>query len=70
MGNVGLLYVGAALFINGCALLGWVRGTGAVPISIFVGLLQVLTPTYLIFTAGGDAGVVAAVEGWLTAVGG
>ena len=28
MGNVGLLYVGAILFINGCALLGWVRGNG------------------------------------------
>ncbi|QKE85287.1 AmiS/UreI family transporter [Arthrobacter sp. NEB 688] len=63
MGNVGLLYVGAILFINGCALLGWVRGNGAVPLNVFVGLLQVITPTYLIFTAGGDADVVFGASG-------
>jgi hypothetical protein len=63
MGNVGLLYVGAILFINGCALLGWVRGNGAVPLNIFVGLLQVLTPTYLIFTANGDPDVIFGASG-------
>lgn len=63
MGNVGLLYVGAILFINGCALLGWVRGNGAVPLNIFVGLLQVLTPTYLIFTAGGDTDIIFGASG-------
>ena len=63
MGNVGLLYVGAVLFINGCALLGWVRGNGAVPLNIFVGLLQVITPTYLIFTAGGDTDVIFGASG-------
>jgi hypothetical protein len=63
MGNVGLLYVGAVLFINGCALLGWIRGTGAVPLNIFVGLLQVLTPTVLILTADGDPDVVFGASG-------
>ncbi|GAA4407633.1 AmiS/UreI family transporter [Fodinibacter luteus] len=63
MGNVGLLYVGAVLFINGCALLGWVRGNGAVPLNIFVGLLQVLTPTFLIFTANGDTNAIFNASG-------
>ncbi len=55
MNSVGLFYVGAVLFINGLALTGVVRGNGATPLNWFVGLLQVLTPTYLIFTANGDA---------------
>ena len=63
MGNVGLLYVGAVLFINGCALMGLVRGNGAVPLNIFVGLLQVITPTYLIFTADGNTDVVFGASG-------
>lgn len=63
MGTVGLLYVGAILFLNGCALLGWVRGNGAAPLNVFVGLLQVITPTYLIFTAGGDPDVIFAASG-------
>lgn len=54
MSNVGLLYVGAILFINGLALMGFVKGTGATPLNWFVGFLQVVTPTYLIFTANGD----------------
>lgn len=54
MGSVGLLYVGAVLFLNGCMLLGWVDSRAAVPMNIFVGILQVITPTYLIFTADGD----------------
>ncbi len=63
MGSVGLLYVGAVLFVNGCMLLGWVRGTSAAPLNVFVGLLQVLTPTYLIFTANGNADQVLGASG-------
>ncbi|MEK9811413.1 MAG: AmiS/UreI family transporter, partial [Candidatus Nanopelagicales bacterium] len=37
MGSVGLLYVGAILFLNGCMLLGWVNGKSAVPLNSFVG---------------------------------
>ncbi len=63
MGNVGLLYVGAVLFINGAMLLGWVKDTSAAPMNVFVGLLQVVTPTYLIFTADGDAAQILGASG-------
>ncbi len=54
MGTVGLLYVGAVLFINGMMLVGVVDARAAAIFNLFVGVLQVVTPTYLIFTAGGD----------------
>ena len=63
MGSVGLLYVGAILFLNGCMLLGWVDGKSAIPLNIFVGVLQVITPTYLIFTANGDAAQILGASG-------
>lgn len=58
MGAVGLFFVGAVLFINGVMLLGWVDARSAVPMNFFVGALQLVTPTYLIFTANGDADVI------------
>ena len=54
MGSVGLLYVGAVLFLNGVMLIGWVDARSASPLNLMVGGLQVITPTYLIFTANGD----------------
>ena len=63
MGSVGLLYVGAILFLNGVMLLGWIDGRSAAPLNLFVGLLQVVTPTYLIFTAGGDENAILAASG-------
>ncbi len=63
MGNVGLLFVGAVLFLNGVMLLGWVDPKSAVPLNLFVGTLQVVTPTYLIFTANGDADTILAASG-------
>lgn len=63
MGNVGLLYVGAILFLNGAMLLGWVESRSAGPLNVFVGILQVVTPTYLIFTAGGDENTILAASG-------
>ncbi len=63
MGSVGLLYVGAVLFLNGLMLLGRVDARSAVPLNLFVGFLQVLTPTYLIFTADGDTGQVLNASG-------
>lgn len=54
MGAVGLIYVGAVLFLNGTMLLGWIDGKSAAPLNIFVGILQVITPTYLIISADGD----------------
>ncbi|GAA1392163.1 AmiS/UreI family transporter [Pseudonocardia kongjuensis] len=63
MGSVGLLFVGAVLFINGVMLLGWVDARSAAPMNFFVGGLQIITPTYLIFTAGGDPNVILAASG-------
>ncbi|HLU60341.1 MAG TPA: AmiS/UreI family transporter [Pseudonocardia sp.] len=63
MGSVGLLYVGAVLFVNGLLLLGVVDGRAAAPINLFVGGLQVLTPTYLIIAAGTDTRAIALAAG-------
>lgn len=63
MGNVGLLFVGAVLFINGMLLLGKVDAKAAAVFNLFVGALQVLTPTYLIFVAAGDSREILAVSG-------
>lgn len=63
MGSVGLLYVGAILFLNGVMLLGWVEAKSAAPLNLFVGALQVITPTYLIFTSGGDPDTILAASG-------
>lgn len=63
MGTVGLLYVGAVLFINGISLMGLVKTGGATPINWFVGFMQVVTPTYLIFTAQGNPDVIFGAGG-------
>lgn len=63
MGTVGLFYVGAVLFVNGLMLLGVVEGRSAAPINLFVGALQVLTPTFLLFTAGTDPAKILAASG-------
>lgn len=54
MSAIGLLYVGAVLFVNGMMLLGHISGRGAAPLNIFVGALQVVIPTYLALSAKGD----------------
>jgi hypothetical protein len=63
MGSVGLLFVGAVLFINGAMLLGWVDAKSAAPINFFVGALQIITPTYLIFTANGNTDTILSAAG-------
>ena len=63
MGSVGLLYVGAVLFLNGMMLLGRVDAKSAAPLNIFVGGLQVVTPTYLIFTANGNTDTILTASG-------
>ncbi|MGF9715285.1 AmiS/UreI family transporter [Paenibacillus naphthalenovorans] len=55
MGTVGLLYVGAVLFINSLMLLGKVNVKSAGIFNLFIGTMQVITPFYLILTAKGDA---------------
>ncbi|WP_067171916.1 AmiS/UreI family transporter [Microtetraspora niveoalba] len=63
MGDVGLLYVGAVLFINGLMLLGLVDARAAALFNLFVGGLQVFTPTYLIISAGGGAKEILSASG-------
>jgi putative amide transporter protein len=63
MAAVGLLYVGAVLFLNGVMILGRIDPKSAGVFNLFVGALQVLTPTYLIFTAAGDDKVILNASG-------
>jgi hypothetical protein len=63
MGSVGLLYVGAILFINGIMLLGHISPKGAAPLNFFAGAVQVFTPTYLVVSSGGDPDVIAGAAG-------
>lgn len=63
MGPVGLLYVGAVLFLNGVMILGRVDAKAAAVFNLFVGTLQVLTPTFLIFTAGGNNDLILNASG-------
>src|SRR5882757_295759 len=51
MSSVGLMFVGAALFINGLLFLGKIDAKGAATFNLFVGSLQVAIPFYLIATA-------------------
>ncbi|SNS06874.1 AmiS/UreI family transporter [Streptosporangium subroseum] len=63
MGNVGLLYVGAVLFMNGLMLLGKVEPRSAAVFNLFVGVLQVITPLVLVITANGDTNVILNASG-------
>ncbi|MFF0224436.1 AmiS/UreI family transporter [Streptomyces sp. NPDC004629] len=63
MANVGLLFVGAVLYINGLLLLGKVEARSGAVFNLFVGALQVLTPTYLIFVADNDPKKILAASG-------
>ncbi|MGH8867867.1 MAG: AmiS/UreI family transporter [Actinomycetes bacterium] len=63
MAAVGLLYVGAILFLNGVMLLGLVDPKSAAPLNLFVGGLQVVTPTVLIIQSGGDPDLILAASG-------
>jgi putative amide transporter protein len=51
MAAVGLLFVGAVLFLNGLLLLGVVDGKSVAPFNLFVGALQTAVPFYLVATA-------------------
>lgn len=51
MSDVGLMFVGAVLFVNGLLLLGKIDSKGAAVFNLFVGALQVAIPFYLIATA-------------------
>lgn len=51
MSDVGLMFVGAVLFVNGLLLLGRIDAKGAATFNLFVGALQTAIPFYLIATA-------------------
>lgn len=63
MGAVGLLYVGAVLFLNGLMLLGKVEARAAGIFNLFVGALQVVTPTVLIISALDDTATILGASG-------
>lgn len=63
MSNVGLLYVGAVLFINGLMLIGKVEPKSAGIFNLFVGALQVFTPLFLIVTADSDQWIIFQASG-------
>jgi hypothetical protein len=63
MSDVGLMYVGAVLFVNGLMLLGKIDGKSAGIFNLFVGSLQVFTPIYLIITANGDPWIIFSASG-------
>jgi hypothetical protein len=60
---VGLLYVGAVLFLNGVMLLGKADPKAIGVFNIFVGALQVLTPTILIAANLGDPVTILSASG-------
>lgn len=51
MSSVGLLFVGAVLFLNGLLFLGVADAKGVAVFNLFVGALQTAIPFYLIATA-------------------
>lgn len=63
MGSVGLLYVGAVLFVNAMMLLGAVEARAAAVLNLFVGALQVVLPTLLLVNAGDDLSRITAAAG-------
>jgi hypothetical protein len=60
MSSVGLLFVGAALFVNGLLLLGQVDAKTAGVLNLFVGALQTAIPFYLVATATSSDQVLSA----------
>ena len=63
MGAVGLLYVGAVLFINGLMLVGAIPGKSAGILNFFVGGMQVIFPTLIILGADGDQSTIFGAAG-------
>lgn len=63
MSNVGLLYVGAVLFVNGLVRLDVVPARSAAVLNLFVGSLQCVIPTILLTQAHGEPAAVLAASG-------
>lgn len=63
MSSVGLLYVGAVLFINGLMLIGVVPGKSAAILNFFVGIMQVVFPTIILIQANNDLATIFGAAG-------
>lgn len=63
MSSVGLLYVGAVLFINGLMLIDVVPAKAAAAMNLFVGGMQVIFPTIIIAQSGGDPATILGASG-------
>ncbi|WP_457971559.1 AmiS/UreI family transporter [Arthrobacter sp. D1-17] len=63
MGSVGLLYVGAVLFINGLMLIGLIPGKSAAILNFFVGIMQVVFPTIILLQANNDPSIIFGAAG-------
>lgn len=63
MSSVGLLYVGAVLFINGLMLIGRIPGKSAAVLNFFVGTMQVVFPTIILIQANNDLPTIFAAAG-------
>jgi len=63
MANVGLLYVGAVLFINGLMLIGLIPGKSAGIMNFFVGGMQVIFPTIILIQANNNLATIFAASG-------
>jgi hypothetical protein len=63
MASVGLLYVGAVLFLNGLMLIGVVPGKSAGIMNFFVGGMQVVFPTIILIQANNDLPTIFAASG-------
>ncbi|AUN41299.1 AmiS/UreI family transporter [Tsukamurella tyrosinosolvens] len=56
MTTLGLLFVGAVLFVNGAWFLGAISAREAGVFNLFVGAIQVVLPTLAVVAADGDLG--------------
>jgi len=63
MASVGLLYVGAVLFINGLMLIGVIPGKSAAILNFFVGGMQVVFPTIIITQSDNDPSIIFGASG-------
>ena len=63
MSNVGLLYVGVILFINGLMLIGVIPGKSAAILNFFVGGMQVVLPTIILIQANNDPAIILGAAG-------
>jgi hypothetical protein len=63
MSNVGLLYVGAILFVNGLMLIGVIPGKSAAILNFFVGAMQVILPTIILAQADNDPAIIFGAAG-------